>query len=182
MAKKRTDEELKQTCNFIRYEILMLHHSMFRMADQDTHIDFDRNAYIESYAIHVRNLVEFLNHAPEKKYIRALDYLDDRNISEWNAFILPYKPTFNKILHKAGIQIAHISQDRVIYMGNKKGWDFEYCNVIDKCLLKWAPLVPKSRIDEGLIKVIKHFQHISPSLLKKILSGVYKELLKQSFL
>ena len=150
--RKKTDGELKIACNFIRYEILMLHHSLFRMAESDL-IPADKNAYIDSYAIHLRCLMEFIrntksNH-PKANPIRALDYLDTKNIEEWNKFKSKYQAIFNEITEKADIQLAHLSYDRENYKGKVKGWGYEFCNVIDECLLKWSYLADKSKTDEG---------------------------------
>ena len=180
--KTRTNDELKKSCRFIIYEILELHHSLFRMADNNL-IPANRNCYIECYAIHLRCLMEFIkdkpsNH-PKKNYIRALDYLDSGSIEEWNKFKSKHQATLNKIKEKADIQLAHLSYDREKYKGKVKGWGYEFCNVIDECLLKWSSLADKSKTDEDLIEVISHFQKITPALLKKILLGVYKKQIEQ---
>ncbi len=175
MVKKRTDEELLKACEHIRYEILMLHHSMFRMADKQFIIP-DKNSFVESYAIHVRNLVEFLRCKPKGEYVRAEDYLEQKDIVEWRTFLSKYAKTFSTIQEKSAVQLAHLSYDRSNYAGNKKAWEFKYCRVIDECLVKWLSLVPKSRISEGLKKLIPHFHKVTPALLEKTLSGFFREL------
>ena len=81
------------------------------------------------------------------------------------------------ILKKANIQLTHLSYDRMEYVGDKKGWEYRFCNIIDDCLLKWSSLVPESEINKGLNRVIKQFQEITPPLLRKIMSGIYKSQL-----
>lgn len=100
------------------YEIQMLTSAIFALSERELRDDY-RNAWIESFAIHARNLNEFfgIERKPRndhKGYMRAGHFV------EWSK---PYR--FNAQLDsRACEQVAHITFNREA-PEKKTGWDFK---------------------------------------------------------
>jgi hypothetical protein len=75
------------------------------------------NAVLESFAIHVRNLVEFLFDPPEKDDIRAEHYFKDPKT--WHGLRGKKPEELTAAQKQANKQISHLTYARV---GADKGW------------------------------------------------------------
>jgi hypothetical protein len=120
-VKKRTREELIEMAEHIHYEIWMLNHTCYILSSGYFLASAAHNTILESFAIHVRNLIDFLY---EKKAnvkgdaIVAEHYFP--NPQEWIE-IRPIKSNMLKNAKKlAEKQVAHLTYTRK----NKEPWAY----------------------------------------------------------
>jgi len=85
---------------------------------QPNEIGFLPSVLIESFAIHLRNLIEFFYFPPESKYVRAREFFDDPN---------GWKPTMTNpvkaALTRANEEVSHLTHGRKSGMPPDKTWD-----------------------------------------------------------
>ncbi len=95
----------------VLYEIEMLTHALFVLVNPNV-VGHDRNAWIEVFAIHARNLNECFSGAVSgKAYMRPFDFV------VWN---FPYQFD-SQIACRASAQVAHLTYDREV-PGEKTPW------------------------------------------------------------
>lgn len=121
MAKNRTKRVLLEASEHICYEIWMLHDLGCALATRLTGIGPIHNAFINSFAVHVRNLVDFLyEHKGKVKVdvILAEHYFPSSQ--DWSEI----RPVQSDKLKTAKIrcdkQVAHLTYTR----HKKEPWDF----------------------------------------------------------
>jgi hypothetical protein len=83
-----------------------------------------RNAIIESFAVHARNLIDFLyTRNPDVDDVIAEDYF--KSPSTWYS-IRPKKPKiFESSASRVGKEIVHLTYARIDVEGLKKNWPWE---------------------------------------------------------
>ena len=109
---KRTKEELKEASNHLYYEIWMLNSLANGLASGIGGQGPLQNALLESFAIHVRALIDFLYSEKAKNdAVIAEDYFNSPEI--W----IRIRPGNSDILRKARIrahkEIAHLTYERL---------------------------------------------------------------------
>jgi hypothetical protein len=75
---------------------------------------------VESYALHLRNLIEFLYDKPKEGYIRAGEFFSDPKM--WRTFAGTRSKTLGKAQGQASAQVAHLTYDRVDLTSEEKEW------------------------------------------------------------
>ena len=121
--KNRDITELQFILNHVRYELDMLTIIAAALTSGIAGKSPLNNSLIESFAIHVRNLIDFLwPNNPSNDNVIADDFFNDKTI--W----LNIKPQITGNLNKARLrahkEIAHISYDRLKVRPENKPWDF----------------------------------------------------------
>jgi len=169
LLKRKSDDKLRAASEHIHYEIIMLHHTMISILQCE--VPADRNAMLESYAIHVRNLIEFIREPTGGSYVRAVDYLNDDQLKEWRNIVASHKLEFDEAWKKASEQVAHLTYQRTNYIGVKKAWKLDYCFTINACLSRWVELIPSERVIPGMKGLVMHFQENKDWLKRKIRPG-----------
>ena len=103
------------------------------------------NAYIESFVIHARILIEFLyGESNRNDDIRAADYVD----GWWDNYISKNKPLeksefIKNIKKKANLMAAHLTKAGSMYSDKDKEWDrIRIRDDINKIILKFLEAVP----------------------------------------
>src|SRR5690242_4290830 len=98
----------------VLYEIKMLTRALLELSNPNLPNGFG-NAWMESFAIHARNLNEFFGlKKKHEEYMRAVDFI------EWS---IPYH--FNRKLNaRASEQVAHLTFNRE-NPEKKTNWDFK---------------------------------------------------------
>jgi hypothetical protein len=121
------------------------------------------NAYIESFVIHARILIEFLYGKPNKKdTILAANYVDDW----WANYISKGKPLeksefLKNIEIKADKMAAHLTEAGSNYSDKDREWDrTKIRDEINKIILGFLNAVPDTLISERTKSEIR--KHISP--------------------
>lgn len=92
-------------------------------------IQLDINCSLDSFAIHVKTLIElFFDKKPVKNYVPAKDFIRDDKLKEWGAFIDASSFPKNELRKKANQQVSHLTYDRLKYVGIRKSWNIsEIC-------------------------------------------------------
>lgn len=110
MAKHKLDESqlAEYLTRHVRYEWNMLAGTRDRLKRRQDPVT--KNALIESFCVHARNLIEFYRGSGRKDYIKAKDFTD----SSYKARFVPANTgeIGNKLYAKLNQQVAHLAQDR----------------------------------------------------------------------
>lgn len=141
----------------LQWSTIALFHEKRDATKNDPDLIFSKNALLETFAIHSRNLIDFL-FPPLKAYktdVTIKDYMDDPGNQQ-----IPECPgILEEARTKAHKQVAHLTTDRISYEITGKEWDFlEIYNVIIDQLNAYKPLIAPSRLSpdvtERLVKII----------------------------
>lgn len=111
------------------------------------------NALLNTFALHARNLIDFLYSRSDGK-----DYPTDIVIEDLvgEAILTKYLPTISPLLSEARVkankQATHLTMERIEFeQVDKKGWKFfAIAEEIKKALAAIAPHIPQSRINDKL--------------------------------
>jgi hypothetical protein len=110
------------------------------------------NGLLNSFALHARNLINFL-------YSRSMgrDFATDIVLEDYvdtdviNNHLPPISPDLQQTLTKANKQAAHLSMERIQYEQAGKEWMFiELASQILKAFASIAPHIPDSKISDTL--------------------------------
>lgn len=121
--KIRDAEELSHALKHIVYELNMLKLVANALSSCISGKSVITNALVESFAIHTRNLIEFLwPDKPKNDHIIANDFFKDLNT--WDG-LQPEIPVLLKQSRiRAHKEIAHISYDRIKVKPEEKPWNY----------------------------------------------------------
>jgi hypothetical protein len=149
---KRSDQELRALSHHLLYEIEMFVETTtqlraFFIGESSYPVRALRNSLLESWALHVRNLLSFLydDRAGVEDAIAA-DFLDVDWATERGA-----KPEVLRASHKkASKEIAHLSYHRIGLTDDQRGWTIEpIFSEMVKAIRKFINLVPESHVQKG---------------------------------
>lgn len=157
------DEELRDYADHhLKYEIEMLVWASGILATLGTLREKGllarecKNALLNTFALHSRNLIDFL-------YLRASckdrptdvivqDYIDQNTLSK---YLPPITPLLQQTKEKADKQAAHLTIDRIQYAKSGKGWKvIEIAENIMKAFRAIAPFLPENRVSDPLKQMI----------------------------
>src|SRR5690606_16936880 len=120
---RKSSDDLKIIAeNQLKYVIWMLNETATLSAKPNSP---ENNAYIESFVIHARMLIEFLyGESNRNDDIRAADYVD----GWWDNYISKNKPLeksefIKNIKKKANLMAAHLTKAGSMYSDKDKEWD-----------------------------------------------------------
>jgi len=77
-------------------------------------------ALLESFAIHLRNLIEFFCFVSEGDYVRAQDFFDDPSAWPARSKLTPY---LKDALKRASEEVSHLTTGRISGSPPEKAWD-----------------------------------------------------------
>jgi hypothetical protein len=121
--KKRNKDELHKALEHIQYEFDMLVAVSNGLASGVFGTSALNNSVVESFAIHSRNLIDFLwPEKPKNDHVIAEDYFC--NSEEWEKIKTPLPDILKKARIRAHKEIAHISYDRIKLEKDDKPWNF----------------------------------------------------------
>lgn len=164
-----TDEDAYQYSEqHICYELDMLQWSTIALLKiipdtngTDPNLIFCKNALLETFAIHSRNLIDFL-YPPEKVHktdVTIRNYVDEKGHQQ----IQKRNDLLEEAKTKANKQVAHLTTDRITYEKEGKGWCFLniYNAIIDQ-FISYKPYFISSRLSPLVIEklVIIYIQSI----------------------
>jgi len=149
--KKRSTQELRDASEHLDYEILMLSSVAHALDSGVAVLSPMNNALIESFVIHLRNLMEFLwPEKPTNDMVVATDYFDDPDY--WPKRLGPMPTRLRSARIRAAKEIAHLSYDRIKLTEDKKAWQYvDLLNDIATAFAKFAALVDRSKICPELL-------------------------------
>lgn len=119
--------KLKRSAEHVFYEIWMfleVTHNLARLP-QTPQYQFIRNAYLECFATHLRNLLEFF-YIPQNKRHQADDILAEDYLKDSRTFKRNRTP-FSQLKYatrRVDKQIAHLTYHRNRYNKRTKPWQF----------------------------------------------------------
>ncbi len=164
-------KKLKEASTHLFYEIDMLNisaiktHNAIRKkmlakdrGDKEKCLDaqIELNAYLDSFAIHARNLIDFFKGKiiKGKTYIRAEHYLDEQKIKEFRLLMRGKSDLVKYILDKANHQVAHLTFDRIEdkFKGSNKGWDLNKIEDFNEIIKQFLTLTIEEFLCDNLIK------------------------------
>jgi hypothetical protein len=115
----RTKQELQQASGHVRYEIWMLEATMSFLSKPAGATDqVTWNAYIESFALHLRNLIEFFYTMGQADNISAELYVSD--VAQWEKDRGPKTPFLSGEKRRANKRVEHLSFGRL--RTDEEGW------------------------------------------------------------
>jgi len=121
--KIRNKDELQRALKHINYEINMLIAISNGLASGVFGKSALNNSIVESFAIHTRNLIDFLWPVkPKNDHVIAEDYFCKEG--QWENIRTPIPDILSKARIRAHKEIAHISYDRINVKKDEKPWDF----------------------------------------------------------
>ena len=121
MRKRRSESDLKLALEHLLYERNMLLSLANGISSGIAGNSIINNALIESFAIHVRNLIDFFwSDKPKNDHVIAEDFFEDKN--DW----FTKRPQLSSLLKNSRIrshkEIAHLSYDRLRVQKSEKNW------------------------------------------------------------
>lgn len=162
-----TDDELKAYADeHLQYEVDMLIWSAGVLAFLTAYRDKGylpwaiNNGLLNTFAVHARNLIDFLYSRSRGKDLATdiviEDYVDESTVAK----ALPaISPLLEEVLTKANKQAAHLTRERIEYEKGGKEWKFiEVVKHVLQALASIAPHIPSSRISDGLRQKLSRTQ------------------------
>jgi hypothetical protein len=142
--KKRTADELRRISEDLHYEVQMLLGSAQALASETTGEGTLRNALVESFAIHCRNMLDFLwPDKPKRKgdCVIAADFFPSP--SDWEKL----RPEISQLLLdsrvRAAKEIAQLTYARLAVDPDQKDWDVrQIANELTRVVEKFIRYVP----------------------------------------
>lgn len=152
---KRSDNDLQAIAKHIVYEFQMLQQTCeLARAEEDV---LRRNAFLESFTIHARNLLDFF-YSPQgpKKFpkpddVIAEDFFDDPTL--WHTK-RPGKSDILSTVHlRVGKEIAHLTYHRLSVTKTGKQWpNSRIANEIRTVFMRFKELAPPDRLSPVVAK------------------------------
>ena len=111
------------------------------------------NALIEAFAVHVRNVIDFLYlEDPKPTDVVAADFLDP---GVWRQICPDISPSLSAARKRANKEIAHLTTDRIAGSPPEKGWDFRALVTELKPLLQFfATKAPPTRCSQSVAAAV----------------------------
>jgi hypothetical protein len=117
----------------VLYEIEMLSEGLKALHTRSAAPGADHNAWIESFAIHARNLNDFFGKKPRGGYMKP-----DHFVKDWGSYAFE-----KKIERRASNQIAHLTYDREGQQEKTRWPAKEFLNDLRKPCLSFLKAVAK---------------------------------------
>jgi hypothetical protein len=149
----RQQKRIAITAEHLPYEIEMLYHTAVRLfaAGVPTVPDaVTRCALLESFALHLRVLVDFLwnDRRGQPEDALAGDFFPD---GEWRALRPPKPSSLTAAAKKAGMQVAHLSYNRIPLTPDQKGWRGSLLCDIAPALRAFVDHVPREDVSTDFV-------------------------------
>lgn len=165
--RKRNIDELREASNHLRYEFDMLMLTARTMFSGVLGQGALNNATLESFVIHVRNLIYFLYAAkPKQDHVIADDYFDSSD--EWTNVRLQKSQDLQKAENRSNKEVTHLSYDRIKITKKMKQWTYvDIANEIAKAFNVFLDKVDKAKLGkewflEKLIDYEKEIRYQDP--------------------
>ncbi len=149
---KRDDDDLRAMSRHLLYEIEMLAHTaswLYTISVLDTDADAAtrstlRNAMLESWALHLRNLLSFIyDDRPGKGAAIAADFVD----GDWSQLRGDLTPVLRLARTKASKEIAHLLYGRARLSDEQRTWHLAPILVdLGEVLHRFLDAVPSKRL------------------------------------
>jgi hypothetical protein len=143
---KRTAEELRAASEHLHYEVNMFDATGRALASGVFGAGAATNAFLESFTIHVRALLQFLYPtAPKPDDVLAEDFFDDP--TAWAAVRGALPASLDAVNRRVGKEIAHLTYARLDVTPETKGWNIpEIWAALLSVVQKFAENAPRERL------------------------------------
>lgn len=163
----RTNDQLMRILEHVRYEVEMLNQTANLLCSGSLSTDTLRDAVLESFLIHVRNLLEFLLSERGK---RNLATVEDFVARETWMNHHHNKEQFRKLEKRVNNKLAHITWRRINLEEASKGWEIErIATAINDQMAAFYGLLPQGLRSDA---AVPHPIAALPSEPMQLLSGV----------
>lgn len=126
----KSKDDLIQASEQVLYEYKMMNWTAKELFKATPKEGYLHNAILESFAIHVRNLIEFLfsNELRYKDDILAMHFFEDN--SEWSKIRPKQTLILKNALKQANKLVAHLTYSRIRFSYDERMWRF--VNIVDE--------------------------------------------------
>ena len=125
-----TDEQKKEFLReHFRYEVNMLRHSVYKLAQLGVRVGPDMNMAMETFTFHARNLIEFFYGDKQPQYpcdARAYHFFEDKKV--WEAARPQKTSNMDKLMIRSGREMAHLTYLRISGTPPEKSWNVGQLN------------------------------------------------------
>lgn len=162
--KSRSDQDLQRFSDeHLLYEIQMLNETTRFLAGPGRSAQWvNRMAAIESFVIHVRNLMDFLySDKPKRDWAIAEDFLSDP--STWQSQ-RPPKSNLMEVSHRrAHKEVAHLTYLRIAGTPKEKEWPFLFiAGEVNRVFLRFLDFADPSRVGVNLRAFVFQLRGVHP--------------------
>lgn len=144
--KQRSNEELQEVSNHLHYELWMLSSLAQAMESGIADRGWLANALLESFVIHVRNVLDFLyNDHPQSDDVVAQDFFP--SAKAW----VKIRPRLSELLStakkRAGKEVVHLTYARLDVTPDTKPWPFvAIANEVASVMKVFSDSVPEDKL------------------------------------
>ncbi len=156
--KRRSDEDLRKISKHLIHELRMLQQTCAMARKEDNAIK--KNAYLSSFAIHARNLLDFFYPPagpkawPRPDDVIAEDFFDSP--LEWRDKRVSKSNTLQAVNRRVGKEVAHLTYERLLTMSKGKPWpNSTIANEMRVIFLDFRNRAPASRLGDAVSKFFK---------------------------
>lgn len=123
----------------------------------------ETSAFVESFGIHLRNLIDFFYHRGNRDDVTAWDFIDPTNT--WKT---KTPDTLNKAHRRVNKELSHLTQARISGSPLEKAWDTaDLLKEIDAVAKKFAAKASQKKLHPKVLE----FLHVPPAATVEWLSG-----------
>src|SRR5690348_13853431 len=109
---RRSEDQLLKVIEHLGYEFVMLNNTALALANSPFFGEPIKNALMESFTVHARNLFGFLwDRKPWNDDVVASDFFDDQSAWDDNPPAIP--PILEPIGGRVGKEVAHLTYARI---------------------------------------------------------------------
>ena len=147
--KQRAEDDLRKAFNLLSYEIEMLRSVADRLASGTARCIEINNALVESFAIHIRVLIEFFySEQPRCGDVIAEDFFT--NPEHWHRVRPPKSEILKTAQKRAHKELAHLTYARLEVSPKQKPWKHGCIREdMDKVIAEFLRVIPKRLLGAG---------------------------------
>jgi hypothetical protein len=117
----RTPASRDAIASHVAYEIRMMWASGAEMMAGTGRSWAQRNALVEVFAVHTRNLIDFFYGTGKRDDVVAADFFSDKR--RWQAIRPALTQRLRSAKKRANKEMSHLTYSRLQVAANQKGWD-----------------------------------------------------------
>lgn len=159
-ANQFSKEHLTYELDMLRWSTVSLLNLKKDSSRNDSGLKFSKNSLVETFAIHSRNLIDFLFPPMNTRDtdVTVRDYLDKKD----QQLIKQCGGILKDARFKADKQVAHLTTERISYEITGKEWSYlKIYNVIIDQFIAYKPYFVTSRMSPFVIdRLIKYYSEI----------------------
>lgn len=156
--KRRSDEDLRKISKHLIHELRMLQQTCELARMEDNAIK--KNAYLSSFAVYARNLLDFFYAPagpktwPRPDDVIAEDFFDSP--LKWRAERPAKSNTLQAVNRRVGKEVAHLTYERLLTMSKGNPWaNSVITNEMRTIFLDFRSRVPSARLGDAVAKFFK---------------------------